>query len=60
MRKAARQTWAAWIHRLHTAGGARGSITMVVMVVVCLCCCGWTCDVTSSSYVKNGTKITLR
>ncbi len=37
-----------------------GSITMVVVFVGCLCCCGWTRDVTSSSYVKNGTKITLR
>jgi hypothetical protein len=31
-----------------------------VVFVGCLCCCGWTCDVTSSLYVKNGTKITLR
>jgi hypothetical protein len=28
--------------------------------VGCLCSCGWTRDVTSSSYVKNDTKITLR
>jgi hypothetical protein len=28
--------------------------------VGCLCCCGWTRDITSSLYVKNGTKITLR
>jgi hypothetical protein len=32
----------------------------VVVFVGCLCCCGWTRDVTSSSYVKNGTKITLQ
>jgi hypothetical protein len=29
---------AVWIHQLHAAGGASGSITMVVMFVVCLCC----------------------
>ena len=46
-------TWKVWIHRIHTAGGARGSITMVVVFVGCLCCCGWTRDVTSSLYVKN-------
>jgi hypothetical protein len=51
---------AAWNHQIHTAGGASGSTTMVVMFVVCVYCCGWTCDVTSSTYVKNGTKITLR
>jgi hypothetical protein len=32
---------------------------MVVVFVGCLCCCGLTCDVTSSLYVKYGTKITL-
>jgi hypothetical protein len=52
--------WVAWIHRIHAAGGASGSITMVEMFVACLCCCGWTCDVTSSLHEKNGTKITLR
>jgi hypothetical protein len=45
---------------IHAAGGASGSTTMVVMFLVCLCCCGWTRDVTSSTYVKNGTKITLQ
>jgi hypothetical protein len=59
MRKAARPS-AAWIHLIHATGGASGSITMVVVFVGCLCCCGWTRDVTSSSYVKYGTKITLR
>ncbi len=49
-----------WINWIHAAGGANGSITMVVVFVGCLCSCGWTCDVTSSLYVKNGTKITLR
>ncbi len=49
-----------WIHWIHAAGGASGSITMVVVFVGCLCCCGWTRDVPSSSYVKNGTNITLR
>jgi hypothetical protein len=39
---------AAWIHQIHAAGGASGSITMVVVFVGCLCCCGWTRDVTSS------------
>ncbi len=50
----------AWIHRIHTAGGASSSITMVVVFVGCLCSCGWTRDVTSSSYVKNGTKNNLK
>ncbi len=45
-------TWVAWIHRIHAARGASFSITMVVVFVVCLCRCGLTCDVTSSSYVK--------
>jgi hypothetical protein len=31
-----------------------------VVFVGCLCCCGWTRDVTRPSYVKNGTKISLR
>ncbi len=53
-------TWMSWNHQIHAAGGASGSITMVVVFVGCLCCCGWTRDVTSSSYVKNGTKITSR
>ncbi len=44
--------WAAWNHQIHTAGGASGSIIMVVVFVGCLCCCGWTHDVTSSSYIK--------
>ncbi len=64
---ALKQTWArppatrtVWIHWIHAAGGASGSITMVVVFDGCLCCCGWTRDVTSSSYVKKGTKITLR
>jgi hypothetical protein len=30
----------------------------VVVFVGCLCCCGWTHDITSSWYVRNGTKIT--
>jgi hypothetical protein len=51
---------AAWNHQIYAAVGMSGSTTMVVMFVVCLCCCGWTRDVTSSSYVKNGTNITLR
>ncbi len=53
-------TWMVWIHWIHAAGGASSSITMVVVFVGCLCCCGWTRDITSSSYVKNGAKITLR
>jgi hypothetical protein len=53
-------TRAAWYHQIHAAGGASSSITMVVVFVGCLCCCGWTHDVTRPSYVKNGTKITLR
>jgi hypothetical protein len=52
--------WAAWNHQIHAAGEASGSTTMVVMFVVCLCCYGWTRDVTSSTHVKNGTKITLK
>jgi hypothetical protein len=59
MRKAACHSL-AWIHQIHAAGGVSGSITMVVVFVGCLCCCGWTCDVMCSSYVKNGTHITLR
>jgi hypothetical protein len=51
---------AAWYHRIHAAGGASSAITMVVVFVGCLCCCGLTRDVTSSSNVKNGTKITIR
>jgi hypothetical protein len=51
---------AVWIHQIHAVGGASGSITVVVVFVGCLCCCGMTHDVTSSSYVKNGTKITLK
>ncbi len=53
-------TQTAWIHWIHAAGGVSGSITMVVVFVSCLCCCGLTRDDTSSSYVKNGTKISLR
>jgi hypothetical protein len=49
-----------WIHQINAAEGVSSSITMVVVLVGSLCCCGWTRDVTSSSYVKNGTKITLR
>jgi hypothetical protein len=60
MRKAPPTPWAAWNHQIYAAGGASGFTTMVVMFVVCLCCCGWTRDITSSAYVKNGTKITLR
>jgi hypothetical protein len=59
MSKAA-ATLAVWIYQIHAAGGASGSITMVLVFVGCFCCCGWTRDVTSSSYVKNDTKITLR
>jgi hypothetical protein len=51
---------AAWYHQIHAAEGASGAITMVVVFVGCLCCCGLTCDITSSSYVKNSTKKTLR
>ncbi len=40
-------TWRVWIHWIHTAGGVSGSITIVVVFVGCLCCCGWTLDVTS-------------
>jgi hypothetical protein len=47
-------------HQIHAAEGASGSITMVVVFVGCLCCCGWTRDVTRPLYVKIGTKITLR
>ncbi len=53
-------TRAEWYHWIHAAGGASGSITMVVVFVGCLCCCGWTRDITRPSYVKNCTKITLR
>ncbi len=49
-----------WIHQIHAAGGASGSITMVVVFVGCLCCCGWTRDVTSSSYVKKWYKNDLK
>jgi hypothetical protein len=59
MRKAARPS-GGMDSSNHAAGGASGSITMVVVFVGCLYCFGWTRDVTSSSYVKNGTKITLR
>ncbi len=62
---ASEQTWArppttrtVWIHRIHAAGGASGSITMVVVFVGCLWCCGWTRDVTSSLYVKRYERIT--
>ncbi len=48
--------WVAWYHQIHAAGGTSDSITMVVVFVGCLCCCGLTSEVTSSSYVKNGTK----
>ncbi len=30
--------WVVWIHRIHTAGEANGSTTMVVMLIVCSCC----------------------
>jgi hypothetical protein len=53
-------TWAVWIHRIHATGGANGPITMVVIFVVCLCCCGWTQDVTSSLYVKKWYKNNLK
>ncbi len=53
-------TWMVWIHWIYAAGGASGSITMVVVFVGCLQCCGWTRDVTSSSYVKRYERITLR
>ncbi len=53
-------TQTVWIHRTQVAGGVSGSITMVVVFVGCLCCCGRTHDITSSSYVKFGIKITLR
>ncbi len=59
MRKAARPR-VAWYHQIHAAGGASGSITMVVVFVDCLCCCGLTCDITKPWYVKIGTKITFR
>jgi hypothetical protein len=38
--------------RIHAAGEASSSITMVVVFVGCLCWCGLTRDVTSSLYVK--------
>jgi hypothetical protein len=50
-------TRTVWINQIHAAGGARGSITMVVVFVGCLRCCGWTRDVKRSFYVKYGTKI---
>ncbi len=30
--------WTVWIHWIHVAGGASGSITMVVVFNGCLCC----------------------
>jgi hypothetical protein len=47
---------AAWIHQIHTTGGPG----MVAVCVTCLCCCGWTRDVTRPSYVKRYERITLR
>jgi hypothetical protein len=49
-----------WIHQIHAAGGVSGSITMVVLFVGCLCCCGWTRDITSSSYLKKWYKNNLK
>jgi hypothetical protein len=51
---------AAWIHQIHSAGGTGGSTNMVMVFIGLVVSCGWPCDVTSSLYVKNGTKITLR
>jgi hypothetical protein len=52
--------WVAWYNQIHAAGGASGSITMVVVFVGCLCCCGLTHDITRPSYVKIGIKITFK
>ncbi len=49
-----------WIHQIHTAAEKGGSTTMVAVFIGLVVCCGWTRDITSSSYAKNGTKITLR
>jgi hypothetical protein len=49
-----------WIHQIHAARGTGSSTTMVVVFIGLVVCCGWSGDVTSSLYVKNGTKITLR
>jgi hypothetical protein len=51
---------AAWIHQIHAAGGMGGSTTMALVFIGLVMCCGWSHDNTSSSYVKNGTKITSR
>ena len=51
---------AAWIYQIHTTGWPGGSTTMVAVVVTCLCCCGWTRDVTRPSYVKRYKRITLK
>jgi hypothetical protein len=48
---------AAWIHQIHAAGGMGGSTTMVAVFIGLVVFCGWTRDITSSSNVKNGTKI---
>jgi hypothetical protein len=48
------------IHQIHTAGGTGGSTTMVAVFIGLVVCCGWSCDVTSSLYVKKCTKITFR
>jgi hypothetical protein len=51
---------AAWIHHIHAAGGTGSSNTMVAVFIGLVVCCGWSRDVTSSSYVKNGTKNNLK
>ncbi len=52
-------TRTVWIHQIHAAGGASGSITMVVVFVGCLCCCGWTRNVTCKKWYKNNLKTKL-
>jgi hypothetical protein len=47
---------AVWIHQIHAAGGMGGSATMVAVFIGLVVCCGWSCDVTSSSYEKLGQK----
>jgi hypothetical protein len=37
----------------HAAGGTGGSTTMVVVFIGLVVFCGWTCNLTSTLYVKN-------
>jgi hypothetical protein len=50
----------AWIHQIHAAGGTGSSTTMVAVFIGLIVGCGWSCDIISSSYVKNGMEIILR